>query len=413
MKISLEHTDRVLQQLHRAMDSGLLREAIEFEWAEAECSKVGRCHFVKAHIDSASRFYLHYELHLQGAEGQFERNWYAQIDENPENFLESLKAPLVPMFIPLSSLGLLLRPVGVDEKIVGLDLLHRPDQALSCLNTFFGAGKIEAVQSELLTHRLGDYAVIRFLGLINGHWRSLIGRAYSNEGAKAWQAYELMQSVWANSSLDAGFGIPEPVAYLPEYQMILMQDFPDALAGSDSFSEQFYRNAGDLLRLLHQHADTGSAQRSDLCGFHWASYIGGIIPSLGRLAFEVGEKCQKELASIEQIQGQTIHGHYDLNVLLNSDNRAVLLDLARLHKGDVAQDLGYFLASAQSVRIQKGAPDSGSSWAFLSGYRNVDDTMRGRIVAYQRAALFELAYRFSLWPEKRRYCEALLQTALS
>ncbi|MEM7280838.1 MAG: hypothetical protein AAF438_04345 [Pseudomonadota bacterium] len=413
-----------LQQLQRCMDAELLKEALEFEFFPTQATEVTvrACQCLGVQVNNAA-FCLHYLIVFEG-QTRLPQYWYGEITQQGEaqkvhagdvtrRICPQLHSD-VDLFISLQSLNLLLRPKGVDEHLLGLELLHNPEYALDAIGPLFGVSDIHAVQTELVDHQLGDHAVVRFLGAHKKRWVSLLSVVYQGEH-DTFKHFQNLQGLAAQlESTGNSSGLAAPIAHLSNHNMIVIQDVPEARSGENCLSESFYRSAGVLLRSLHNSPieDCVSALEAK-CPLFWSDYIAAFLPNQKRNAFLVGELVQQEMAALPPATSRLIHGSYGLSALVEVNQKAMVRYLTTLGVGDVAQDLGCFLASAQLSRMIHGAMDSGLSWAFLSGYSEADDSMRYRIIAFQRLALYELAFKLALWRDKQDLVEALLQTALS
>ena len=411
-----------LRQLHRSTDAALVREALEFEWLpkQSEHLKIESCRFLGVEQVSEQLFGVHYSLLFTGVPG-LPREWVGEITtegEQKQAYAEQLTGgsclqDSVNQYICLNSLNLLLRPAGVDEAIPGLELLHDPERTMQTVGTLFGAPTVEAVQVELVQARLSEMAVLRFHAAQKGRWSSLIGVAHGRSH-DTWASFQNWQqlSVAINHQSDV-FAVADPIAYLPEVHMIVLEDWMQGRGGESCMAESFYRNCGALLQAWHDCGVTDESASTEPSHLFWADYIGSFMPTLKRSAFAVGELVQRETDLRLEQNHQLIHGSFGLQTVVADQNRAVAKFATTSGAGDPARDLGVFLASAQMARIIHNTMDSGLSWAFLSGYSQADETMRSRIIAFQRASLYQFAYRFSLWPKRRYLCKPLLETAQS
>ncbi len=400
----------------------MVREALEFEWLPKQSHDLSilSCQFVGVELIADHQFCLHYSILVSGAPG-FPRDWYgeisSQVEQNKTQAFDQTEGghlkERVGQYICLNSLNLLLRPIGVHEALPGLELLHDPERAMQDIGNLFSAPPVEAVQVELVQAKLGELAVLRFHGAQKGRWSSLLGVAHP-KSHDTWASFQIWQtlSVAINHQSD-GFAVVDPIAYLPEYHMIVVQDIVDGRAGESCLAESFYRNCGGLLEAWHSCEVPVDGVITDPSNLFWADFIGSFAPSLKRMAFAVGELVQRESDQRLAEASSFVHGGFGLEQLIAQQHRAVAKFTPTLGRGDVARDLGVFLASAQMVRIIHNTLDSGLSWGFLAGYKKADDAMRQRIIAFQRATLFQYAFRFSLWPKQRHLCEPLLETAQS
>ena len=133
--------------------------------------------------------------------------------------------------------GMVLRLAGYDERLHGLKLVHKPRLLQPTLREHLdGSRDIERIKPEMLGHRLGKRCIVRFrfraldAGASAASRGSVIAKLYKNRTPKGAQVFADMRRLCAD-----GFGngseltVPRPIAFLPEENVVLMEDVPGEL----------------------------------------------------------------------------------------------------------------------------------------------------------------------------------------
>lgn len=297
-------------------------------------------------------------------------------------------------------LGVVLRIPGLDERLVGLKLFHRPMLLASELSQYglIRNSEVTDVDAQLLGHRLGKRGVVRFRLTTRDPRsgerasQSLIAKLYKyySDGGPAIATIMHKLREYGFGGMD--FGIPKPLAHLPDWQILLMEDIPGTpiaeLGGSDLTLGVVA--AGRALAKLHRcPVRVGGMHSIDdeiALLTRWASLVSEVEPGLREPLTNGLASVTAGLRRVPARERSLAHrDFYDKQVLI-ARQRVVLIDFDTLSMSDPALDLGNFIAH---LRFEKPQAASRLEPAFLEGYGPAPD--QASIDAYIKSTLLRLA----------------------
>ncbi len=270
-----------------------------------------------------------------------------------------------------------------DSKLPGLQQAINSQDMRVTLSTVLrrdferGHPSISDVRLHVLKHAHGKRCVIEYwLEPDENHLnaRRVIGKLYrKNRGEKI---YEHLLNLWAathhQSNNGMGFGMPEPLAYLPELGMVLQSVVPGRQLSS--FAELDHlalalRAVADNLATLHGLAVPSLERRT--MEDHIAKYchpdplvLAAACPELAPLI----EDMLMGLCEDESLQRSVlcpVHGDLGLDQIFISAQRAFFIDFDGVCLSHPALDLGNFLVALQ---VHFGAKGAALARIFLESY---------------------------------------------
>ena len=247
----------------------------------------------------------------------------------------------------------------------------------------------------------------------------MVAKFYNARTDRGRQVFKAMGRLWSD-----GFGgrsqdrIPEPIAYLPEWRAVLMEDVPGTSLSLLDGERRIVGTAaaGRALAKLHrcplevpgQH--TVDDEIALLAG--WVRLVGDVYPDL----------CDETAAALGTVRN-TLDGcgdfeptlvqrdFYEKQVLVDGE-RTALIDFDTLCLGDPALDLGNFLAHLKLAELQGTVDAAPLKEAFLAGYcAGVSAALHRRIDAYTKSTLLRLACLYAFTTQWRHLAAPLLDGA--
>jgi hypothetical protein len=420
----------LIGRLRTAMSPVAMRDILERDWPYLRQTgeEVIDCQLVRVSPRLPHGFVLYYDVRLRDGEVERSRPLLAELPEgepllhyqlalgklrkSKRGQLGKASAPGPLALLPVP--GMVLRLAGYDERLLGLKLVHMPRLLEPVLlEHVVGAGHgIGAIEAEMLGHRLGKRCIVRFgfEALDGGADRtsrgSLIAKLYKFRTTKGRQVFADMQGLSAD-----GFGagseltIPRPIAFLPEGNVLLMEDVPGTLLAERPPSElrEAAAAAGRVLGKLHTstlHPPRRHGVDDEIAVLEpWVALVGRVHPDLDRLATDALAAVRTGFAGCARADPAPSHrDFYDQQVLV-ADGRVTLIDFDTFCMADPALDIGNFLAHLRLRPLQGLMPTNGFADGFLGGYRRTAGALpeRARISAYETASLLRLGclYAFS------------------
>jgi hypothetical protein len=318
-------------------------------------------------------------------------------------------APLAVLPVP----GMVLRLAGYDERLHGLKLVHKPRLLRPILLEHVDRGsEIQRIKPEVLGHRLGKRCIVRFRfqalgeGADAASRRSVIAKLYKVRTTKGSQVFADMRRLRVRGfGNESDLAIPRPIAFLPEDNVLLMEDVPGKLLADRPPRElrEGVAAAGRIIAKLHTstvHTPRRHSADDEIALLEpWVALVSRVHPDLEGLAAAALAAVRPALAACADAQRTPSHrDFYDKQVLL-ADGGATLIDFDTFCMADPALDVGNFLAHLDLARLQETMAEDGLEGGFLDGYRRTAGTLSGdaRIAAYRAASLLRLAclYAFS------------------
>ena len=378
------------------------------------------------------RFTLLYEMTFEGAGGTRVEQFFGRIGEGDPvaaaatarwRLAKRRRRQISPSsdedaVWALPALGMVLRRMALDERLPGLKLLHSPARATAVFSRYLGpdGDGYRAVAAELLGHRLGKRAVVRFRFEAGGRPpRSIVAKFYSPHGRRGWAAMTAMQALWTG-----GFGaaapvrVPRPMAYVGEWGALLMEDVPgrplDELAAEAAAAGAVL--AGRALARLHA-APLATPERHDVPDElalleRWVGLTTKVLPALAGVLEPALARVATDLGATVCARPALIHRDYHDKQVLIAPAATTIIDYDTLALGDPALDVANYLAHGDLARLS-GVSQGGIEAAFLAGYDAGGEGFASRVAAYRRATHLRLACLYAFSDRTRNAALRLLE----
>lgn len=433
----------MLRQLKTAMSSASMVEILrrDLEYPKRRGLILMDCQAVRVYPREGKEFVLEYEMQfLDGNRERHQRVFGELVGEAAEKRYEELlrklrkkkRGQLPPngptdLVTCLPDLGLILRFPGLDEQLLGLKVALDPVAMRSILSQYLplDGSEVTGCVSELLGHRLGKRCVIRYhlesLDPKTGEkiHRSLIGKVYKSRGNRGMQVFTAMRGLW-----EQGFGdgapdrvrIPKPLAYVPDRQLLLMEDVHGsalaALEGSEI--ERAIETAGMALAKLHRcslKVPGRYTPRDEVALLaDWVTVISQVHPGMKTALEKAFAEVRNALDRCLRFEPTLVHRDFYEKQVLVGGLQTTLIDFDTLCLSDPAIDLGNFLAHLRLAGLQRLGNVKRLEEAFLAAYRPwPSGDLPVRVEAYTKSSLLRLACLYSLWPQWNRLAEPLLE----
>jgi Phosphotransferase enzyme family len=433
-------SEALLERLRTAMSRPAMLEILRRDWPYLRQSnaELVDCQLVRVSPRLPHGFVLHYEVTLRrGGEqrlqpvlgeltaGAARRHYQQAIGKLRKGKRRQLteSSPLAALAV-LPDPGMVLRLAGYDERLYGLKLVHKPRLLRpTLLEHVDRSSEIERIRPEMLGHRLGKRCIVRFRfqaleeGADGASRGSVIAKLYKDRTTKGRQVFADMQRLCAD-----GFGngsdltIPRPIAFLPEENVVLMEDVPGKLLAERPSGRQREGAvaAGQILGKLHTsafHPPRRHRADDEIALLEpWVALVSRIHPDLEGLATTALLAVRPALAACADARLTPSHrDFYDKQVLL-AEGGATLIDFDTFCMADPALDVGNFLAHLELARLQGVMPGDGLADGFLEGYRRTAGRLPGatRLAAFEAGSLLRLACLYALSTRWRTLAVPLL-----
>lgn len=436
-----KHRSLAIERLRMAMTPAHVLTALRRDWPypKANGLETVDCQLVRVFPRGSTDFVVEYEARLVGADGERTQQLFGEVGAKEprarhEEAVFSLKKPRRwqltgggdgEAIVCLDTLGMVLRMPGLDERLPGLKLVHKPKTFRRALrDTILAPGHtVEDVDAHVLGHRLGKRCTARMryttrdeaTGLLTSS--ALIAKMYKRRGDRGGLVFELMQQLRAN-----GFGngsdvrIPDPLAYLAEWNTILMENAPggalhdatgDALLGG-------FAAAGRAIAKLHR-CGIEVEQRHSIADEialleRWVDLVDEIHESMASATAAGMARVREELRAIDDPPASIVHrDFYDKQVLIDRDD-TILIDFDTMAMSDPAIDIGNFLAHVELARLQGVPVQADAELQFLAAYEGPADAgFSQRVHAYTRATFLRLSCLYAFWPRWSHVVDGLLK----
>lgn len=315
--------------------------------------------------------------------------------------------------------GLFLRPVGYDEMIDGLAVLH--DSLLLDDQAAASPGKTRV---HLVSHRLGRRAVLRIQAQRRGGNRII--KLFKKSSTHAVRALEITRCLAAGAfSPHAGITVPETIGTLESWNGYMMREAegaPLSMLGGKARARGISL-AGQALAQLHHtgisaadasnvpHLECHTAADETAILAEWVARVCKVLPRHANALNAALTEIISALQSIEAAEAVVSHRDYHEQQLLVNSERATLIDFDTACYADPAIDLGNFLAHLDWRTCQTGVATNNEANRFLSAYALAGGKLNpGSIAVYRKAARIRLACIYALTTNWQRHAFALLKS---
>lgn len=349
-----------------------------------------------------------------------------------KKILESLKGqgPLVAdsaltgfvQYVP--ELRLLLASPSADAKLPSLRVALDPHAIkpflADCLNrSMHRKESLSGCEVDILRYRPGKRCVLRYrlgasrLEAGDVHERSFIGKAYGNRADGA-DVFAIMLGLYRNrfgrDSSD-GIRIPEPLGYIPELHMVLMEDVPSPSLAKSFSSPHVIDDLQAAARALGKiHACPSTVDKKyeveeEVSSLEqWVARAVQLYPDLAG-SFESCLRGISESAHhIRCPEPVLVHGDFWHKQVLIGRNEVTIVDFDTIGNADPARDVGNFLAYLKYTGAElRWTEEETRRYAevFLAAYRlPTPPALKTGIDFYYRASLLRLACVVSRQPKE-------------
>jgi len=258
--------------------------------------------------------------------------------------------------------------------------------------------RTEAPEVELVHHR---HSILEYR-FADG--RRVFAKPFPDaEGALA--AYEIQRTLW-----EGGFGagsayrIPEPIAYLAEQRVILMEAAPgeglrELAIGDRTAWEEALRGAARWLTALHSSSHPlGPPDDSTRRALHLARRVAETAARrpdlervLTRLLNELAARIPARRSTSNEVQ---THGRYHPQHVHVAPDCVTVIDTDRATRGDAAKDVGEFLHRLRADAMRAGLDADRASAVFVDEYaRTGPADLSGLEFYWSYSVLFTLVAR--------------------
>jgi len=434
-----------IERLRDAMTPARVLPVLRSDWPYpvANALEVADCQLVRVFPRGRADFVVEYEARLVGADGEHRQQLFGEVgaDDPRARYDEavfSLKKPRRwqltgggegESIVCLDGLGMVLRMPGLDERLPGLKLAHKPKTFRRALrDAVLASGlTVEDVDARILGHRLGKRCTARMRFTVRDEAKNtltesaFIAKMYKRRADRAELVFDLMRRLRA-----AGFGdgndvrIPEPVAYLPDWNTILMEHAPGVPLhdAEDDALRRGFPAAGRAIAKLHRTpievSQTHTVEDEIALLERWVELIDEIHERLA-VATSIGmERVRDELHALEPVQPVLVHrDFYDKQILIDGGD-TILIDFDTMAMSDPAIDLGNFLAHVELARLQGVPVEADAEQRFLEAYGSPQDpSFARRVAVYTRATFLRLSCLYAFWPRWSHVVDGLLAKVAS
>ncbi len=438
-----QYEPSLLRQLKAAMSSATMLETLRRDWEylKRRGLVLWDCQVTRVYPREENEFLVEYEMHFLDESGErIERVFGELVGENAEKrcgeIIEQLKKTRgkqlsrtiqTDLVTCLPDLGLILRFAGIDEKLPGLRHIRKRLTIRPIVSRYLSLDGDDVTKKcaiEILGHRLGKRCIMRYrLESLDPKTerrvpRSLIGKVYKIREDRGRLVFAAMQGLWEQGFSDGaedGIRIPRPLAYLPDWQLLLMEDAPGSTLASlkGSAIEPAIDTAGKALAKLHQcplevpGRHTVEDELELLRG--WVGVVSQVNPGLKNALEDALKRVQLALNRCQIFKATLVHRDFYEKQILVEGLQAILIDFDTLCLSDPAIDVGNFLAHLRLAGLQHSGKPDHMEEAFLAAYGPApSQDFPTRVDARTKSSLLRLACLYSLWPQWTHLAEPLL-----
>lgn len=430
----------LIARLKTAMDARAMRARLAEHWDYAgnHGLRVEDCELIRVMPRGAEEFVLEYAVRVAGTEGdstiplfgELVRGDVAQRYEEAVTSLRKarrgqLKDPsAIEGIAALPDAGLIVRLAGLDERIPALRFVQRPRQMRPLLEPFVAAPgtKLKHVWPELLGHRLGKRAAVRVAyEAKNKETKERIQGAvfvkmYKRRSGRGREFADALTALAARGfAADADVRVPALVAYLPEWEMLVMENVPgNSLADLEAADfAAGVRMAGRAIARLHacdlDPGRTHTAHDEIALLEGWVRLAGEVHDDLREPTASAMGAVGAALASLGDVPTALVHRDFYEKQVMIDEERTVLIDFDTMCRADPAIDLGNFVAHVRLARAKGLSVARGLEDDFLAAYSGVDDELARRVDVYTRATALRLVCLYSFWPRWKGVAQRMAQ----
>lgn len=435
--MDLTFTPSRLAQLKAAMCSATMTEILGRDWVypERRGLSVRDCQAVRVYPRENNRFVLEYQVRFRDKTGDRVERVIGELvgdtaQEHCRRVIERLRKKRrgqlprdepTDLVAALPTLGLVLRFAGLDERLIGLKVAYDPAAIAPVLSRHLPInGGAEEGRVKVLNHRLGKRCVLRYrLGEASPEAdqtraRSAIVKVYEARSGLGGQVFSVMRNLKESGfgqGAEDGIRIPTPLAYLPEWQLLLMEDVPGSTPAHPDL--QGMEAAGWALAKLHRCSLEVPMRHSvddevALLG-GWVAVIPQVYPELKEGLEEAFAIVRAGLRKCRDGGPTLVHRDYHEKQILVGGAQTIVIDFDTLCRADPALDVGNFLAHQKLAELQGRGDARRLEAAFLDGYRLLAPPgVFDRVEAYTNSALLRLACLYALWPRWSHLADPIL-----
>jgi hypothetical protein len=435
--MDLTFTPSRLAQLKAAMCSATMTEILGRDWVypERRGLSVRDCQAVRVYPRENNRFVLEYQVRFRDKTGDRVERVIGELvgdtaQEHCRRVIERLRKHRrgqlprdepTDLVAALPTLGLVLRFAGLDERLIGLKVAYDPAAIAPVLSRHLPInGGAEEGRVKVLNHRLGKRCVLRYrLGEASPEAdqtraRSAIVKVYEARSGLGGQVFSVMRNLKENGfghGAKDGIRIPTPLAYLPEWKLLLMEDVPGSTPAHPDL--QGMEAAGWALAKLHRCSLEVPMRHSvddevALLG-GWVAVIPQVYPELKEGLEEAFAIVRAGLRKCRDGGPTLVHRDYHEKQILVGGAQTIVIDFDTLCRADPALDVGNFLAHQKLAELQGRGDARRLEAAFLDGYRLLAPPgVFDRVEAYTNSALLRLACLYALWPRWSHLADPIL-----
>jgi len=429
-----------IRALRLAMSDEYMHEMLvrDWSWARYHGLEVTACRLERVFPRRDDEFLLEYNVQLSGADGtQCQTVLGELVGEDAPRRRQAVLASLRKSRrtqLPrnggdeqvgvLTEPGLVLRLPGLDERLIGLKLLHDNDVLSEAIASVTGeqSERIQVQGVKILGHRLGKRCIARCYYQLPGiegsppSEHSLIAKLYKMRSKRGSWVFTTMQEMW-NTGLHQGADvrIPRPLAWSEQWHCLWMEDvsatpLPDLSPGQHSAATQA---TGQALARFHKTPVNVTTRHSATQEIEllekWVQLVAEAYPDQAGAVHDGFQHIRASLANCRDEDIALVHRDFYEKQVLVSNDATVLIDFDTLCQADPALDVGNFLAHLQLNRLQGMGGCQDAEAAFLVGYGRDDPGFRQRVDVFTRATRLRLACLYRFWPRWTAVCEPLLE----
>ena len=257
-------------------------------------------------------------------------------------------------------------------------------------------GSVQDVQLRIVKHHPGSRCTFEIAVRTARGERSLIGKVYASDRSDVYRAMEAIRR--SGFGPQHAFSIPEPLAYVPELQLLLQEkvEGPRAklifLTADEAGRAEASARAARWLARFHAIAPRSGrvedrGERRDAVE-RWSQRIGKMGESVASRARPLGRRLAGIAASMRAGDVCAGHGSYDCHQIILADGRTVTFDWDSHDVADPCRDVARFVVALQRIALKYagaiGALD-GAVEVFLSTYETLSPFDVSANLAWYRA----------------------------
>jgi len=417
--------------LHQAMDMDIIKNQMQMHWELLipDTTNLINCQLIRVYPQKDNCFLLHYEIELQTEENNIHQQLWAElVGEKAIEHCEQVKLSLrkskrsqlnkqnqtLSVFC-IPELGLVFRVAGFDDRLPGLKLFHKPKLLTKIISqTLHNNQKIKNVHVDILGHRLGKRCIARInyqlidINNKEGVQKSIITKLYKKRTDRSSQVFLLNEQLWNGGFNKDNIRIPEPLAYIDEWKMILMEDVAGQLIteqADDVKSVSIIKTAKALAKFHQTKLDIDAIFSPDdeiSLLDNWVDLTSLVFPTQQDNLKTAFNQIKIELTAIQYFKPCLVHRDFYEKQVLLAEHKTTIIDFDTTCLSDPAIDIGNYLAHISLLRLQGISTPLNAEEVFLSAYaESLTTDFYKRISIYKRSTLLRLICLYSFWPQWR------------